>query len=99
VAVTTIGLLLDATGKTDWQVAQDTGIHPTVISRYRSGERRPHARHAQALAEYFAVPTDTILAPPSVLTVNDVVRVADVSGPIPLTDTIDDPAEWIDNGS
>jgi transcriptional regulator with XRE-family HTH domain len=93
---TTIGLLLDATGKTDWQVSQETGIHPTVISRYRSGERKPHQRHAIILGEYFGVPADTVFSAPEGIQMHDLVRIIEVAGPIPIPDTVADPTDWVD---
>jgi transcriptional regulator with XRE-family HTH domain len=89
---TSVGLLLDASGKPDWQVAMACDIHPSVISRYRSGERTPHRRHAEKLAGFFDCAIDMVLGPPEDLPYSSIVRVVEIAGPLSL----DPDDEWID---
>ena len=43
-----------------WQVAVDTGIHPSALSQYRHGHRRIGQAHADVLAIYFDVTVEQI---------------------------------------
>ena len=38
-----------------WRVAADCGIHPSALSKYRSGDRALSKKHADALAQFFDV--------------------------------------------
>lgn len=60
---TRIAALLDASGSSDHQVAHDLGIHPSLISRYRSGNRRPSKRHTDLLCTYFDCTPAELLGP------------------------------------
>jgi transcriptional regulator with XRE-family HTH domain len=52
--------LLDDHGEPDWVVAGICGIHPSALSRYRTGSRDMPTKHAQKLAEYLGVSLDEI---------------------------------------
>lgn len=70
-AVTAVGVLLDGTGKTDSEVAAALGIHSSLISRYRTGERRPSKRHADLLCRYFGCSLTELLGPAPDDTIDD----------------------------
>lgn len=56
-----LGELLDASKLPAWQIGAECGIHPTLISLYRTGARTIHERHAAYLADYFGVTPAVIL--------------------------------------
>jgi hypothetical protein len=58
--MTNLAALLERSGRPDWQVAADCGIHPTQLSLYKTGARAIHERHAAYLADYFGVPVAAI---------------------------------------
>ena len=94
---TALSELLDATRKPDWQVAAECGIHPTQLSLYKTGRRKPHGRHAEKLAEYFKVDIPYVTGEWPELPSDVPVRVTEVSGPRPLLPAgTDDPTEWIE---
>ena len=91
-AKTALARLLDGTGRPDWQVAAELGIHPTLVSLYRNGHRRPSARHLIVLAEYFQVePSRLTDDRPAELEIDDHAPFGAETMPVPA-----DPAEWID---
>ena len=57
---TRLAELMDADSQPDWHIGARCGIHPSVISRYKTGEREIPNKAAQALAEYFDVSMDEI---------------------------------------
>lgn len=95
---TAIGRLLDASGKPDWQVGAEVGIHPSVISRYRSGERRPHARHIKRLCDYLRVDEKQLLGTAEEFELDgQILRMEHVGDPSLLPKrSADDPTAWID---
>lgn len=52
--------LIRQTGEPLWQVAMETGIHPSALSFYRNGHRAIHDRHAAILAVYFDVTIEQV---------------------------------------
>lgn len=88
--------LLDASGVPDWRVAQACGIHPTLLSLYKTGRRTPHAENVAKLAQWFDVPESAITGDPAELPSDRTVLVTEVPGPRPLLPPdLDDPDEWI----
>jgi transcriptional regulator with XRE-family HTH domain len=95
--MTAIARLVDVSGHPDWEVGAACGIHPSTLSRYRSGERVPHARHVVRLCEYLNVTEAMLLGDEADLPYERTIRVAEVPGPRNLLPAgMDDPAEWIE---
>ncbi len=57
---TRLSELMEKDPQPDWHIGARCGIHPSVISRYKTGEREIPNKHAQALSEYFSVSIDEI---------------------------------------
>lgn len=53
-------VLLSTAGCSVARVAQDVGIHPSVLSRYVNGKNRPAGANATKLAERFGVTLEQI---------------------------------------
>lgn len=60
-AATRLAVVLDSQPRPDWEIAVYCGLHPSVISRYRSGTRDMPLRHATRLAEHLDVPVDDVI--------------------------------------
>lgn len=58
---TKLARLLDSQPLADWDIARYVGMHPSTLSRYRSGARELPLRHAQRFAAYFEVPLDDVI--------------------------------------
>jgi len=52
---TKLDVLLRSSSTPDWEIAVACKMHPSTLSRYRSGSREIIQRHAVRLAEYFGV--------------------------------------------
>lgn len=52
--------LLDAADDPDWVIAGKCGIHPSALSKYRTGARSMPTKHAQKLCEELGVSLDEI---------------------------------------
>lgn len=50
--------LLDANGKTAYQVSKDTGIPQQVLSSWKTGRSKPKLDKLKTLADYFGVPIE-----------------------------------------
>ncbi len=51
-------ILLDASGKTTYQVSKDTGIPQQVLSSWKTGRSNPKIDKLKILADYFHVSID-----------------------------------------
>jgi transcriptional regulator with XRE-family HTH domain len=52
---TRLDALLRSSSTPDWEIAVACKMHPSTLSRYRSGSREIIQRHAVKLADYFGV--------------------------------------------
>jgi hypothetical protein len=94
---TPLARLLDECKVPDWQVANACGIHPTLLSLYKTGRRKPHPVNAGKLALYFKVEVPYVTGEWPELPSDVTVRVTEVPGPRPLLPTgTHDPEEWIE---
>lgn len=53
--------LRDAHGLTDYRIAKDTGISPSMFSDWKRGQYTPKADKLLILADYFHVPVERFL--------------------------------------
>lgn len=60
VSVTKIAVLLSRDNQPDWVIAAMCGMHPSVLSRYRTGSRQVGNRHAVSLAQHFGLTIDDV---------------------------------------
>lgn len=72
-------LLLATAGCSVARVAQDVGIHPSVLSRYVNGKNRPAGANAAKLAERFGVTLEQI-RDEAELSFTDATRVSELPG-------------------
>jgi transcriptional regulator with XRE-family HTH domain len=52
--------LLEAADEPDWVIAGICGIHPSALSKYKTGSRAMPTKHAQKLAEHLGVDLDEV---------------------------------------
>lgn len=53
--------LLAQSGKTSYQVSQDTGIPENIFTYWKQGRSKPKVDKLLILAKYFGVPLETFL--------------------------------------
>ncbi|MBD2861636.1 helix-turn-helix domain-containing protein [Paenibacillus oceani] len=53
--------LLNASGKTSYQVSKDTGVSTATLSNWKQGNYRPKTDKLKTLADYFGVTVDYFL--------------------------------------
>ena len=94
---TALSRLLDASDEPDWRVGAACGIHPTLLSLYKTGRRKISTASAEKLAAHFGVEVPYVTGEWPELPSGVPVRVTEVPGPRPLLPAgTDDPDAWVE---